>query len=1084
MNSRIPPKNAYKQPVGRAAPPSRVKRWLLVGGVLAVVGGGALVGGALVAGSIARGKLQLIAQEANLQLALTDLAVSPLGKIHITGLAFKRADGSTIVAADDATAWISPWKVLLGKRRPERAEVHGFALDARVDDGKPRELLDLYKAARKVFPRKAHTDDNEPKTMSSLAFTLDKGVVTVSVRGKGADYLPNGLKAHDIVAHVDLANGVGDLSAQFDGTVQSKLAAKLVAQPSGPPRLEAKFAPEFRLHMPEGKALPAGIDSVAITGLGFDATDGGAVEDIVLRKGQTEVLRIARVRPDRAGVGVRAEKITFALPEPPRVDAEPAKPAKAKVKPGAPSLPQPPVEQPAAADKPAADKPAEDKPAAPRVWTGEIEAVALDLGNVDSGEIALLARLEKLKATLPGGIATVGVEKVELKTDRMPGEHPLEALVELRVTAPAMDLPWREDALAQVPGGKALWNAVLAAERAKLREQIEDDAAEEVDDPTLPPEVRKKKLAERVAAKLKAADAAADEAKAKKPGAAKGEAAKKGEKAPAAANKSALTQYIKPLKDFHGKLLGADVLVQKLIEKLTQAPRLKVVVEQGRLGLVRPGAAKPFGGIQDIALETTALMTDGSRAVKLTARPFDDERPWGQVSADIVIGPGAKLTKAHFALAGSEFAQALRVVSSGVTIKPDSDIEIKADVALGDAPGQKLTITGDFMVKKVGFDWWRLAPRPIDDLSASGKVSVLAQNDGTLRADFTDLTVGQAKAHLLLEATGIPDKPVVHVRAEMPKQDCGAVAKSIPPAMLATIGSIEAKGEVSWLVDLTVPLQNAYKADLQLALDDATCEVTNFGNVKVDELAQDFSRPVNENGTLLDDVQVGPSSGAWVPLAELKPWTPWAMIATEDGRFYKHRGIAPGLVLRAIRLDLDYGRFVYGGSTITQQLVKNIFLTRAKNLSRKFEELLIVWQMERKLPNAKDRILELYINFIEFGPKIYGIQRAAQTYFAKDARLLTPLESAFLAANKPCPRCGYARFIGKKWDPWWQERMIGVMTKMRDEGIISEEQYVAEAPYIPHFVGWPSSNVMPTAPVDEGGAAPAVKPAGNGGAEE
>ena len=1086
MNSRNPPKTAYKPPVGRAAPPSQAKRWLLAGGIVTFLAVGTLVGGAMVAGSIARGKLQLIAKEANLQLALTDLSVSPLGKVHVTGLAFKRQDGTTIVSTDDATAWLSPWRALLGRRRPERAEVHGFLLDARVEDAKPKELLDLYKAVRKVFPRKEKTDDNEAKSASSLAFTLDKGVVTISARGKGAEYLPGGLKARDIAAHVDLANGVGDLSAQFDGTVQSKLAAKLVAQPSGPPRLEAKFAPEFRLQMPEGKALPAGIDSVSIAGLGFDAVEGGAVEDIVLRKGATELLRIARVRPDRGGVGIRADKITFALPEPPKSDADPAKPAKPKVKPGAPTLPQPPTDKPVA-DKPVADEP---KPAGPRIWSGEIESVALDLGSVEGSEISLLARLEKLKATMPGGVATLGVEKVELKTDRMPGEHPMEALVELRVTQPSMDLPWREDALAQIPGGKTLWSAVIAAEKAKLREQIEDDAAEEIDDPALPPEVRKKKLAERVAAKLKAAGVEPDDGKAKKKAetpkgdAAKGDAAKKPEKSAVLPTKSALAQYAKPLKDLHTKLLGADVLVQKLIEKLTQAPRLKVIVEQGRLGLIRQGAPKPFGGVQDISVDTTALMGDGSRSLKITARPFDDERPWGQVTADIVIGPGAKLSKAHFSLAGSEFAQALRVVSSGVTIKPDSDIEVKADVALGDAPGQKLQISGDFMVKKVGFDWWRLAPRPIDDLSASGKMLFVAQNDGTLRADFTDLTVGQAKAHLLLEATSVGDKPVVHIKAEMPKQDCGAVAKSIPPAMLATIGSIEAKGEVSWLVDLTVPLLNAYKADLTLALDDATCEVTNFGNVKVEELAQDFSRPVNENGTLLDDVQVGPTSGAWVPLAELKPWTPWSMIATEDGRFYKHRGIAPGLVLRAVRLDLDYGRFVYGGSTITQQLVKNIFLTRAKNLSRKFEELLIVWQMERKLPNAKDRILELYINFIEFGPKLYGIQRAAQTYFGKDARQLTPLESAFLAANKPCPRCGYARFIGKKWDPWWQERMIGVMTKMRDEGIISEEQYVAEAPYIPHFVGWPSSNVMPTAPVDDGGATPVVKPMGNGGAEE
>ena len=1084
MNQRVPPKSPYKPPVGSAAPPSHLKRWLLLGGVVIVVIMGGAIGGSLLAASIARGKLELIAKEAGLQLVLDGLTVSPLGQVHVTGLALQRADKTNVVAVKDARAWISPWKALFGRRRPEKADVTGFALDARVEDGKPRELLDLYKAARKVFPRKEKTEDSGEKHSGSMAFTLAEGAVSVSVKGKGAEYLPGGLRAKDIAAHVDLGNGVGDLAATFEGTVQSKLAAKLVAQPSGPPRLDAKFAPEFRLAMPAGKALPFGIDSVSVLGLGFDADDGGAVEDIVFRHGTDEVVRVGRLRPDRGGLGVRAEKIAFTLPAHVAKEGDdPAKPtpkgkkgeksdkgdaapkAEGDVKPGAPALPAPPTDAPPAAE------PAKGA----HVWSGTIEAVALDLATGGAGDMALAARLEKLVATMPGGVATLGVEKVELKTDRMPGEQPLEALVELKVTGPSMDLPWREDALQQIPGGKTLWAAVTAAEKAKLREQIEDDVAEEIDDPSLPPEVKKKKQAEKLAQKLKAAGVEDPAQAGKKPD------AKKGEKGPSAASKSAVTQYVKPVKDLHAKLLGADALVQRLIDKLSQAPRLKVMVEGGRLGLVRAGAPKPFGGIQDAAVETTALMADGSRALKLTARPFDDERPWGQMGADIVIGAGGKLQKAHFAVAGSEFAQALRVVSSNVTVKPDSDFELKLDVTLGATPGQSLTVTGDFLVRKIGFDWWRLAPRPIDELSASGKMELKASSDGTLRLEFPDLQVGQAKVNALLEATSVTDKPVIHAKVEMPKQDCGSVAKSIPPAMLATIGHLEAKGEMSLLLDLTVPLTNVYKSDLKLEFDDSQCEVTSFGNVDVTELAGEFSRPVNENGVLLDDVQVGPTSGAWVALADLHPWTPWAMIATEDGRFYKHRGIAPGLVLRAIRLDLDYGRFVYGGSTITQQLVKNIFLTRAKNLSRKFEELLIVWQMERKLPNAKDRILELYINFIEFGPKIYGVQRAAQTYFGKDAKDLSPLESAFLAANKPCPRCGYARFAGKKWDSWWQERMTGVMTKMRDEGIITDEQFIAEAPYIPHFVGWPQSKLPLVAP--EGGAPEAGgKPVG--GTEE
>lgn len=504
----------------------------------------------------------------------------------------------------------------------------------------------------------------------------------------------------------------------------------------------------------------------------------------------------------------------------------------------------------------------------------------------------------------------------------------------------------------------------------------------------------------------------------------------------------------------------------------------------GRFGLVRPGANKPFGGVQEISLTWSAVDAAGLRALQMTAKPFDDERQWGEITADLHSGPGSKLDAAHFKLQGGQFAQALRVVSSNVMVKTDSDIALNLELKLGQAAGSRMTITGDFLVKKIGFDWWRLAPKPLEDLNASGKLSLdVQENDGSMKLEFSELAIGKAYVKLLLEATGLRDKPTVHIRTEMPKQDCGAVAKSIPPSMLSTIGTIEAKGDISWMVDLTVPLQSVYKASLELALDDEKCEVERFSGVNVDELAVDFVRPVNENGILLDDVMVGPSSGSWIPLADLPAWTKWSMIATEDGAFYKHRGIRPGLLLRAIRLDLDYGRFVYGGSTITQQLVKNIYLTRAKNLSRKFEELLIVWQMERRL--QKDRILEMYVNMIEFGPKVYGIARAAQAYFAKDATKLSPLESAFLAANKPCPRCGNTVFQNglkggsKAWTQWWAERTIGILTKMRNDGVIDDIKYNAELGMIPKFVGWPETQAapVPVEPVD-GDAVP------TGGVEE
>ena len=102
-----------------------------------------------------------------------------------------------------------------------------------------------------------------------------------------------------------------------------------------------------------------------------------------------------------------------------------------------------------------------------------------------------------------------------------------------------------------------------------------------------------------------------------------------------------------------------------------------------------------------------------------------------------------------------------------------------------------------------------------------------------------------------------------------------------------------------------------------------------------------------------------------------------------------------------MRLDLQHQRYVYGGSTITQQLVKNLILDRRKTLKRKFHELLIADRVYQKVP--KSRVLELYVNVIEFGPGVYGIKEAADFYFQKTPSKLSVNEAIFLAMLKPDP---------------------------------------------------------------------------------
>ena len=139
-----------------------------------------------------------------------------------------------------------------------------------------------------------------------------------------------------------------------------------------------------------------------------------------------------------------------------------------------------------------------------------------------------------------------------------------------------------------------------------------------------------------------------------------------------------------------------------------------------------------------------------------------------------------------------------------------------------------------------------------------------------------------------------------------------------------------------------------------------------------------------------------------VPLASISPNLQHAVIAAEDGRFYQHHGIDWQAVDEVVEKDLEQGRVGRGGSTITQQLVKNLFATTSRSWLRKIFEFSLAPVAEAIL--GKQRILDLYLNVIEWGPGIYGAQAAAGNYYHTSAARLTREQSAHLAAIIPNPR--------------------------------------------------------------------------------
>jgi monofunctional biosynthetic peptidoglycan transglycosylase len=154
----------------------------------------------------------------------------------------------------------------------------------------------------------------------------------------------------------------------------------------------------------------------------------------------------------------------------------------------------------------------------------------------------------------------------------------------------------------------------------------------------------------------------------------------------------------------------------------------------------------------------------------------------------------------------------------------------------------------------------------------------------------------------------------------------------------------------------------------------------------------------------------------WVSLGQISPYVMKAVIIAEDDKFWSHKGFDVDAIQKALEKDLEKGKFKFGGSTISQQLVKNIYLTPSKNPLRKAKEAIITWRLERAL--NKRRILELYLNVVEWGESVFGIEAAAQHYFGKPAAALSPQEAARLAAVLPNPRRyrpnGSSKYVEKR----------------------------------------------------------------------
>jgi monofunctional biosynthetic peptidoglycan transglycosylase len=222
---------------------------------------------------------------------------------------------------------------------------------------------------------------------------------------------------------------------------------------------------------------------------------------------------------------------------------------------------------------------------------------------------------------------------------------------------------------------------------------------------------------------------------------------------------------------------------------------------------------------------------------------------------------------------------------------------------------------------------------------------------------------------------------------------------------------------------------------------------TSFMEIRKKELR----REGKDDALLYDPVAYG----------RISPHLRRAVLVAEDDTFYEHGGVDIDALKDALRRDWEHKKLTHGGSTITQQLAKNLYLSPSRNPLRKLEEYLLASSLEKHL--SKKRILELYLNVAEFGERVYGAQAAARFYFHESAAALSPEQAALIAGCLPNPRLMSPSHPNKRL----RARQKMILSRMRKWGYLVEEQILSEKKPTSEPTASPSTTAGTAAPLTD-----------------
>ncbi|SHF90814.1 Transglycosylase [Flavobacterium segetis] len=278
-----------------------------------------------------------------------------------------------------------------------------------------------------------------------------------------------------------------------------------------------------------------------------------------------------------------------------------------------------------------------------------------------------------------------------------------------------------------------------------------------------------------------------------------------------------------------------------------------------------------------------------------------------------------------------------------------------------------------------------------------------------LGADFISIDssstvqLNKIKLHPYLAYETIEDT-VYKLKIALPKTKAQDFITSLPDGLFTNFQGMEADGAFNYSLNFQYNINKPKELVFDSKLKKENLKITKYGTANLNKLNSEFIYRAIIKDVLQRPILVGTTNPNFTPLDQISPYLQKSVLTTEDPSFFNHRGFINEAFKQSIIKNIKTKKFARGASTISMQLVKNVFLTREKTLSRKLEEILLVYILENNRIASKERMLEIYFNVIEWGPNIYGIGEASRFYFDKNPSDLDLKECLFLARIIPSPK--------------------------------------------------------------------------------